>query len=92
MPTYSKCVSLRSADGKKGCQMVYFQTKNTTLGNFLDCLAIKEFGKFWSVLQLKNLVNFIAISYILMLFGIFCSQFGIFFQFWYVVPRKIWQS
>jgi hypothetical protein len=24
-------------------------------------------------------------------FGIFCGHFGIFFPFWYVVPRKIWQ-
>jgi hypothetical protein len=62
----------------QGCQMVYFQTKNPNL------------GKFWSVLQLKMFVNFMAslstyftaIWPILWAFGIFCGHFGIFFQFW----------
>jgi hypothetical protein len=29
--------------------------------------------------------------HILWPFGIFSGHFGIFFPFWYVVPRKIWQ-
>jgi hypothetical protein len=29
-----------------------------------------------------------AISYILWPFGMFCGNFGIFFPFWYIVPRK----
>jgi hypothetical protein len=56
-------------------------------------------GKFWSVLQRKMLVNFKAIWSISLPFdifyvwslGIFCGLFGIFFPFWYVAPRKIWQ-
>jgi hypothetical protein len=38
-----------------------------------------------------HLVYFTAISRILRPFGIFRGQFGIFSQFWYVLPRKIWQ-
>jgi hypothetical protein len=67
--------------------MVYFKTKNNSL------------GKFWSVLQWQMLVNVEAIWSILLPFGIFyghlvhfvafrvyISRFGL-----YVVPRKIWQ-
>jgi hypothetical protein len=43
----------------QGCQMVYFQTKDPNL------------GKFWSVLQWKLLVNFVAIRSILLPFRIF---------------------
>jgi hypothetical protein len=32
-----------------------------------------------------------AIWYILWPFDIFCGYFGIFFPFWFVIPRKIWQ-
>jgi hypothetical protein len=82
----------------KGCQMVYFQTKNPNL------------GKFWSVLQLKICTYFMTIWYILLPFRkfiaiwyilwsfwyifpvlVYVSSFGIVFQFWYVAPRKIWQ-
>jgi hypothetical protein len=45
----------------QGCQMVYFQTKNPTL------------GKFWKVLQWKILVHFMDIWSILLPFGIFYS-------------------
>jgi hypothetical protein len=69
-----------------GCQMIYFQTKNTNL------------GKFWRALHWKILVNFMAIWYILVPFGIFYGyliHFVLslvhFAPFWYVVPRKIWQ-
>jgi hypothetical protein len=43
----------------QGCQMVYFQTKNTALGTF------------WKALQLNMLVQFMAIWSILWTFGIF---------------------
>jgi hypothetical protein len=46
----------------QGCQMVYFQTKNPNL------------GKFWSVLQWKMLVDFVAVRSILWQFGIFCGR------------------
>jgi hypothetical protein len=42
-------------------------------------------GKFWRVLQWEMLVNFMAI------WLIFSPNFGTFYPFWYVVPRKIWQ-
>jgi hypothetical protein len=42
--------------------MVYFQAKNPKL------------GKFWSVLQRKMLVNFMAMWSILLPFGIFCGH------------------
>jgi hypothetical protein len=34
---------------------------------------------------------FSAIWHILWAFGIFGGYLGMFFPFWYVVPRKIWQ-
>jgi hypothetical protein len=51
------------------------------------------------VLFYSYLVYFVAICYILWLFGIFYNYFGIFYDyfniffphFWSVVPRKIWQ-
>jgi hypothetical protein len=69
----------------QGCQMVYFQTKNQNLGNFLGscngrcCIFMNN----WSILQpfgklYGHLVQFVVIWYI--------SP-----RFWYVVPRKIWQ-
>jgi hypothetical protein len=67
--------------------MVYFQTQNTNL------------GKFWRVLQWKLLVYFMAIWSILWPFGLFYGHFGLFCgylvyfsPFWYVAPRKSWQS
>jgi hypothetical protein len=72
-------------------------------GIFLNQKSI--LSKFWRVLESKMLVYFMAIWYIFLLsFGIFyghlvyfmviwytCWSFGIFFPFWYVLPRKIWQ-
>jgi hypothetical protein len=53
---------------------------------------------FWRDLQWKMLVYDMDIWYILGPFGIFCGHsvyfilvWHIFSQFWYVVPRKIWQ-
>jgi hypothetical protein len=57
-------------------------------------------GKFWRVFQRKMLVNFVAIwsilrPYIYVIYFVtilyFGWSFGIFFTFWYVVPRWIWQ-
>jgi hypothetical protein len=79
-------VSDPGTTSEQGCQIVSFQTKNPNL------------GKFWRALERKKLI------YILGPFGIFneylgyfrniwysLSSFGIFFWFWYQVPRKIWQ-
>jgi hypothetical protein len=73
----------------RGCQMAYFQTKNSYL------------GKFWRDLQWKMpvyifyvyLVYFLAIWNTLWPFGIFYIWCFLehFFPFWYVVQRKIWQ-
>jgi hypothetical protein len=40
-----------------------------------------QFGKFWRVLQWKMLLNFMAIWYILLPFGIVCDLFGIFYEY-----------
>jgi hypothetical protein len=47
---------------EQGCQVAYFLTKNPKMGTFRR------------VLQWKILVNFIAILYILLPFGIFCGH------------------
>jgi hypothetical protein len=64
----------------QGRQMVYFQTGNPTLGKFGKVLQ----WKIWCTLctfglfydHLVYFVTFVVIWYI----------------FWYVVPRKIWQT
>jgi hypothetical protein len=52
-------------------------------------------GKFWRVLQWKMLVYLMVIWSILRSFGMaiwyILWLLGIFFPFWYVVQRKIWQ-
>jgi hypothetical protein len=63
---------------KHGSQMEYFQTKNNNLGRFWVDLQW-PFGLFYGHLE-----YFVALWYILWLFGIFS-------QFWHVVPRKVWQ-
>jgi hypothetical protein len=60
----------------QGCQMVFFQTKNTNL------------GLFWSVLECKMLVYFTAIWKIERPFGVLYDLFGIFLSFWYGELRK----
>jgi hypothetical protein len=49
-------------------------------------------GKFWRDLQWKMLVYFRGIWSILWPFGIFYGYLVYILQFWYVLPRKIWQS
>jgi hypothetical protein len=69
--------------------MEYFQNKNFNLGNFLGpcngrCMYLginyDPFGLIYG-----HLVYFMVIWCILW-------SFGIFFSFWYDVPRKIWQA
>jgi hypothetical protein len=60
-------------------------------------------GKCWLIvlpsLFYCQFIYFMAIWYILWSYGIFyshlvylfCGHFGIFFPFWYFVPRRIWQ-
>jgi hypothetical protein len=55
----------RNSVSKQGCQMVYFQTQNPNL------------GKFWSVLQSKMLVYFMAIR------NIFFGHLVYFMAIWY---------
>jgi hypothetical protein len=65
--------------------MVHFQTKNPNLGNF---------GR---VLKRKKLVYYTAVWSILRPFCIFVAvgcilwSFIMFFPFWYVVARELWQ-
>jgi hypothetical protein len=59
--------------------MVYLQTKNATLGKFLE------------VLQWKILAHFMDIWPILRSFGIFCGFYGHLVYFSRFVSRKIWQ-
>jgi hypothetical protein len=47
-----------NCENEQGCQMVYFQTKNTNL------------GKFWTALEWKRLVCSMAIGIVLWPFGI----------------------
>jgi hypothetical protein len=53
-----------NGDPEQGCQMVYFQAKNTL-------------GKFWRAIECKVLVNFMAIWNILRSFGIFYVHLSI---------------
>jgi hypothetical protein len=58
----------------RGCQMAFFQTKNPNLGKFLEGLAMEDIGTY--ILRPFGLFNdhlvyFVAIWYMLWLFGIF---------------------
>jgi hypothetical protein len=56
----------------RGCQMVYFQTKNPNLGIF------------WRILQWKMLVYFVDIWCILHRFSIFYAHWVYFVVIWYI--------
>jgi hypothetical protein len=58
--------------GIQGCQMVCFQTKNPNL------------GQFWSALDWKIFIYFMAICNILWTFGIFYDHLAHFAYFWYI--------
>jgi hypothetical protein len=64
---------------EQGCQMAYISYQNTNLGQFR------------SALQRTMLAHLRAIWSILLPAGTFCSHFGVFFPFWYVVAIQIWQ-
>jgi hypothetical protein len=77
----------RGRDREQGCQMAYFQTKNT--GYILESYAMEDVGTFYG-----HLVYFMAIWYSLWSFGIFCGHLVYFMVIWYifsplrcVVPR-----
>jgi hypothetical protein len=65
----------------------YVFKPNTHFWSILEGLALEDAGAFYGPLvyfTYGHLVYFVAIWYILL-------PFGIFFPFWYVVPRQIWQ-
>jgi hypothetical protein len=64
----------------RGSTDVYFQTKKLLWVNILGSCS----GRCWYVLYFLYSVYFTAIWYI-------SDHFSIYFPFWYVVPRKIWQ-
>jgi hypothetical protein len=65
--------------------MACFQTKNPNLGKSWKDMQWQMLVYLWSFGPFyDHLVYFVAIWYNLW-------TFGIFFPFWYVVPRKIWQ-
>jgi coproporphyrinogen III oxidase len=57
----------------QGCQMVYFQNKNPSL------------GKYWRAVDRKMLKNFMAIVNILRTLAIFYDHFVHFVLIWYIV-------
>jgi hypothetical protein len=67
----------------QGCQMVYFQTKNSNLDVFrraLECKMLVYFIQFYT-----------AIWYNLWHFGIVCGHLVYFCPFGMFGPGKIWQ-
>jgi hypothetical protein len=64
----------------KGCQMGYFQTKNSTLGKILEGLATEDVGTVYG-----HLVHFSAYWYILSPFGIFYGHLVYFVVIWYIL-------
>jgi hypothetical protein len=76
----------------QGCQMVYFQTKNPSLGKFWRALY-RFYIVEWKMLVYiwyGHLENFTTIWYT---FGVFGTSLVIWYisPFWYIVSRKIWQ-
>jgi hypothetical protein len=63
-----------------------FSYQKSKFGGILECLVVKDAGKFYG-----HLVYFTAIWYILWPSGILYGHLVYFFPFWYVEPRKIWQ-
>jgi hypothetical protein len=62
-----------------------FWNQKSQFGYILECLTMKDVAKFYC-----SSVYFTAFPNILFPFCTFCGHFGIYFPFWYVVPRKIW--
>jgi hypothetical protein len=61
----------------QGCQMVYFQPQNPNSGQFWRALE-------WKMTTLRQFVQFNTVWYSLW-------SFGMFFPFWYIWTKKIWQ-
>jgi hypothetical protein len=65
----------------------------------LEGLATEDVGICMAILSILrpncivycHLVYFVVIWYIFSILAYFTTFFGIFFPFWYFVPRKIWQ-
>jgi hypothetical protein len=70
----------------KGLPDGIFSNQKSQFGFISECLVEKDFAKIYC-----HLVYYSAILNILWPFGIIYGYFGIFFPFWYVAPRKIWQ-
>jgi hypothetical protein len=71
------------------CQTAYFQTKNNDFGEFLVGLAMKDVGLHHMSLRSTYFtaiyyMYFIAIWYILWLFGIFYDYLVYFMVIWYI--------
>jgi hypothetical protein len=65
------------------CTLVYFQTKNPNLGKFWKVLHGIFNGHFvYFTAKWNTLWPFTYIVHLVL---------GIFFPFWYLVPRKVWQ-
>jgi hypothetical protein len=70
---------------KQGCQMTYFKPKISIWVNFGRSCNERCWYISWPLGPIYgHLVYFVAIWYLVWLIGIF-------FPFWYVVQRKIWQ-
>jgi hypothetical protein len=82
----SSAINYNLCSREQGWKDCTFSNQTSQFGQILKCLLMKDVGKFYG-----HLVYFTAILYILWTFGIFWVNFRIFIQFWYVVPRKIWQ-
>jgi hypothetical protein len=70
----------------QGCQMVYFQTKNSTFGKKLEGLGIENVVIFY-----YHFYGHIYIWYNLQPFDIVCGHLVYLFYFVMLGPRKIWQ-
>jgi hypothetical protein len=71
---YNAGVSLSQLGQNQGCQMVCFQTKNPNL------------GKFWRALDWQMFIYFMAIWYMLWIFGIFYDHLVYFVFIWHIFP------
>jgi hypothetical protein len=72
------------------CRMLYvFSNQKCQFGEILECLAMKDIGKFYVRLLYVTIVQTFGIFYGDSVY--FVVTLVYFFPFWYVVPRKIWQ-
>jgi hypothetical protein len=83
LPKVNNCPLAESSTNLvQGCQMVYFQTKNTNFGNFVMVLQWKMLVYFMDICSFSqqacilngHLIYFVVIWYILWSFGISCGH------------------